>query len=61
MTLASRAHQQWDQPCPGMPRNKIVLGMASFRVTDANAYLGTSGSLALYAPFVAKDQPAGDA
>ncbi len=49
----------------GMPRHKIVLGVASyghsFRVTNANAYHGTSGSLALYPPFVAKDQPSGDA
>jgi chitinase len=49
----------------GMPPDQIVLGVASyghsFRVTNANAYKGTSGSLALYPPFVAKDQPAGDA
>ena len=30
-------------------------------LTNANAYAGTSGSLALYPPFVANGQPAGDA
>ena len=47
----------------GMPLDQIVLGVASyghsFRVTNANAYT-TGSKLALYPPFVASQQPAGD-
>jgi hypothetical protein len=50
----------------GIPVDQLVLGVAayghSFRVAHKDAYAnGKSGALALYAPFNASAQPAGDA
>lgn len=58
---ALSAVQAWEKA--GLPLNKFTLGVPSyghsFRVLKKNAYLA-NGQLALYPPFVANDQPAGD-
>jgi len=58
---ASSAVEAWTKA--GMPSNKLALGVPSYghsyRVLKKNAY-SSNGQLALFPPFVANDQPAGD-